>query len=75
MADIGGSQNDAFAQGQYHAASEGRANTSSITLGGALQTDSARSNAMSPHGVLSAAMGAGNDLAYQRMSRIALIIF
>jgi hydrogenase maturation factor HypE len=26
---------------------------------------------MSPHGVLSAAMGAGNDLAYQRMSRIA----
>lgn len=70
MANIGGSHTDEFGAGIDHLTNPGRANVSSITLGGSLQADSDRWNGMSPHSVLGTTVGAGSDdNAYERLGR------
>lgn len=60
---MAGSQNTEFGAGIDHATASGRANDQSITLGGSLQADSDRWNAVTPHSVLAGATAPGLDYA------------
>jgi hypothetical protein len=70
MADIGGSQSDAFMSGVNHQ-TVGRANTASITLGDAgLQAESDHWNAMTPRTMLASTVGGSpDDSVFERVQR------
>lgn len=66
---MAGSQNTEFGAGVSHLTNQDRGNENSVTLGGSLQADSDRWNAMSPRAVLASATGTGLDYAgTQRIS-------
>jgi hypothetical protein len=76
MADISGSQSDAFNDGLNFTRNSGRGNDSSITLGGAasssdrgLDSTSARWSAMTPHAVLAQASTGQEDTSWEAMQR------
>ena len=59
--------------GILHAQNAGHENTQSVTLDGALQRDSERWDALTPHGVLNTALGRGSqdDGSWERLQRDA----
>jgi hypothetical protein len=71
MPSYGSQSNDAFTSGVAHQVNTGRGNDSSVTLGGSLQAASDRFNALTPHGVLNAALGGSSqdDSSWERLSR------
>ena len=70
MANIGGSQTDAFGAGINHLTNTGRSNESSITLGDAgLGQTSARWDGMTPHSVLASTAGGQDDSPFERVQR------
>jgi len=69
MANIGGSSSAEFGAGVSPLANPARGNARSLTLGGSLQADSDRFNAMTPRGVLASATGGPDDGTYERFQR------